>query len=71
MIIGEEFITILYTDICNDISKAFNSLTNETYQMDSDTACETADDFANEMEKVLICYIEQQKSTFHKIKTVL
>lgn len=68
MIIGKEFITILYTDICNDISKAFNSLTNETYQMDSDTACETVDDFANEMEKVIVCYIEQQKRTFHKIK---
>lgn len=65
----EEFKTILYTDICNDISKAFNSLTNDMYQIDDKHACKIVDEMTDEMKKVLFCYIEQQKNTFYKIRT--
>lgn len=70
MEICEEFKTILYKDICNGISKAFNSLANDMYRIDEEHACKIVDEMTDEMKKVLLCYIEQQKNTFCKIRTV-
>lgn len=70
MEIGTKFKTVLYTDLCNDITKAFNSLTIELYKMDDNSACIMLEEMTKEMKKVLNCYIEQQKSTFCKIRTV-
>lgn len=67
-VIGENFNEILITRIMTEISKAFNVLQMDLYHMGDEEAKRLVEEFEKQIKNVVNCYIDEQKTTFFKIR---
>lgn len=65
--IGKEFNQIMNNYVLREISTAILSLHNDVLYTNKDEAKEIVEELVNTSQKMVNCYIEQQKTTLMKL----